>query len=122
VSAEQVNPREACTPPRCSTAADAETALRPARSPHHKAPHSNKACAAGAGAPNVAPTATEAKRPSGKAPCPGYKATDVVDGAMVHAPVRPGVHSAVLSNIKFEVADRYSLQKVVGKGSYGAVA
>ena len=51
-----------------------------------------------------------------------WKYDGVVEGTLVHAPVRPGVHSAVLSNIKFEVADRYSLQKIVGKGSYGAVA
>ncbi len=41
---------------------------------------------------------------------------------VVHVPVRPGVHLAVLGNIKFEVADRYILHKIVGKGSYGAVA
>ncbi len=40
----------------------------------------------------------------------------------MHIPTRPGVHLAILGNIKFEVSDRYTLHKIVGKGSYGAVA
>ena len=36
--------------------------------------------------------------------------------------VRSGVHAAVLNNIRFEVPERYTLKKIVGKGSYGAVA
>ena len=47
---------------------------------------------------------------------------DVVDGRLVHIGTRPGVHSVVIANIRFEVAEKYLLQKIVGKGSYGAVA
>lgn len=46
----------------------------------------------------------------------------VLAEGLVHIPTRPGVHLAILGNIKFEVSDRYTLHKIVGKGSYGAVA
>ncbi len=48
--------------------------------------------------------------------CPGLSLKSIT-----HSPVRPGVHAATISSVRFEVADCYRLNKLVGRGSYGAV-